>query len=196
MMVTFEDPWHPQLLPNVWQWSCHYLYLRLRSVAAGIRTPNFCLRGKRSNTLRHRRGSGRWRVRQEKNVILNRIIFRHTHWLIFVNSSKSYKISMILVSELELILQYFLRKCTCPLDINRARTVFATNLCIVLLRFDLLCSHRYIDKFQMINVHEYKFFIDRLRTEKCFSVLRYFPARQLIIFFVFLCIFQRFLNIL
>ena len=28
-------------LPSVWQWSCHYLYLRLRSVAARIQTPNF-----------------------------------------------------------------------------------------------------------------------------------------------------------
>ena len=27
----------------VWQWSCHYLFLRLRSVAAGIRTPNLLL---------------------------------------------------------------------------------------------------------------------------------------------------------
>ena len=26
--------------PNVWQWSCHYLFLRLKSVAAGIQTPN------------------------------------------------------------------------------------------------------------------------------------------------------------
>ena len=28
------------LLPSVCQWSCHYLFLRLRYVAAGIRTPN------------------------------------------------------------------------------------------------------------------------------------------------------------
>ena len=26
------------MLPSVWQWSCHYLYLRLRSVASGDRT--------------------------------------------------------------------------------------------------------------------------------------------------------------
>ena len=38
------------LTPNaeflaVWQWSCHYLFLRLRSVAAGIRTSNLPLAG-------------------------------------------------------------------------------------------------------------------------------------------------------
>ena len=27
-------------VPIVWHWSCHFLFLRLRSVAAGIRTPN------------------------------------------------------------------------------------------------------------------------------------------------------------
>ena len=43
IMVIFEDPWHSQLLPSVWQWSCHYLFLRLKSVAAGIRTPNLPL---------------------------------------------------------------------------------------------------------------------------------------------------------
>ena len=26
-MVIFEDPWHSHLLPSVWQWSCHYLFL-------------------------------------------------------------------------------------------------------------------------------------------------------------------------
>ena len=40
VMVISEDPWHLHLLPSVLQWSCHYLFLRLRSVAAGIRTPN------------------------------------------------------------------------------------------------------------------------------------------------------------
>ena len=34
-----KDPWHSHLLLIVWLWSCHYLFLRLRSVAAGIRTP-------------------------------------------------------------------------------------------------------------------------------------------------------------
>ena len=40
-ILTFEDPWHSHQLPSVLQRSCHYLFLRLRSVAAGIRTPNF-----------------------------------------------------------------------------------------------------------------------------------------------------------
>ena len=44
-MVISEDPWHPHLLPSVWQWSYHYLFLRLtyRSIAAGARTPNLPL---------------------------------------------------------------------------------------------------------------------------------------------------------
>ena len=37
IMVIFEGPWHSHLLPSVWQWSCHYLFLRLGSVAAGNR---------------------------------------------------------------------------------------------------------------------------------------------------------------
>ena len=48
IMVIFEDPWHLYLLPGVWQWSCHYLFLRHWSVAAGIRNPNLRLRGERS----------------------------------------------------------------------------------------------------------------------------------------------------
>ena len=40
IMVISEDPWHSNLLPRVWQWSCHYLFLRLGSVAAWIRTLN------------------------------------------------------------------------------------------------------------------------------------------------------------
>ena len=41
--VFSEDPWQSHLLPNIWQWSCHNLFLlklNLRSVVAGIRTPN------------------------------------------------------------------------------------------------------------------------------------------------------------
>ena len=37
IMFTSEDPWHSHLLLSVWQWSCHYLFLRLRSVALGIK---------------------------------------------------------------------------------------------------------------------------------------------------------------
>ena len=43
IMVISEDPRHSHLLPSVWQWSCHDLFLWLRSVAAGIRTPNLLL---------------------------------------------------------------------------------------------------------------------------------------------------------
>ena len=50
-----EDPWHSHLLPNVWQWSCHYLFLRLRSVATGDRTPISRMRGERSTSKLPRR---------------------------------------------------------------------------------------------------------------------------------------------
>ena len=39
-MVISEDPWHSHLLPSVWQWKCHNLFVQLRTVTAGIRTPN------------------------------------------------------------------------------------------------------------------------------------------------------------
>ena len=39
-MVISEDPWHKHLLRNVLQWSCHYLFLLLSSVAALIPTAN------------------------------------------------------------------------------------------------------------------------------------------------------------
>ena len=35
IMVISEDTWHSHLMPSVWQLSCHYLLLRLRSVATG-----------------------------------------------------------------------------------------------------------------------------------------------------------------
>ena len=38
--VTSEDSWHSHLLLSVKQWICNCMLLRLRSVAAGIRTPN------------------------------------------------------------------------------------------------------------------------------------------------------------
>ena len=43
IMVISKDQWHSYLLPNDKQWSCHYLFLRHRSVAAGIRTANLPL---------------------------------------------------------------------------------------------------------------------------------------------------------
>ena len=44
IMAISEDPWHSHLLPSFWQWSCHYLFLRFRSVAAGIRALIFHMR--------------------------------------------------------------------------------------------------------------------------------------------------------
>ena len=38
IMVICEDPWHSHLMPSVWQWSCHYLFLRFWSVATGYQT--------------------------------------------------------------------------------------------------------------------------------------------------------------
>ena len=38
-MVISEDSWHSNLLPSVWQWSCHYLVLRLRSGATVDQIP-------------------------------------------------------------------------------------------------------------------------------------------------------------
>ena len=42
-MVISGDSWHSHLLPSVWGWSCHYLFLWLRSVATGIRKPKLPL---------------------------------------------------------------------------------------------------------------------------------------------------------
>ena len=53
-MVISEDPWHSHLFPSVWQRSCHYLFLRLRTVAPGILTPNLPLLGECSNRQLHR----------------------------------------------------------------------------------------------------------------------------------------------
>ena len=39
------------VLPSVWQWSCHYLFLRLRPVAVGNRTSNLLLAPIRRKSL-------------------------------------------------------------------------------------------------------------------------------------------------
>ena len=54
IMVISEDTLHSHLLPSVWQWSCHYLFLRYRSVATGDRTRSV----ERMFILREKRGSG------------------------------------------------------------------------------------------------------------------------------------------
>ena len=56
LMVISEDPWQSHRLPRVLQWSCHYLFLRLISVAVGIQNSTFGMRGERFNWLRHRSG--------------------------------------------------------------------------------------------------------------------------------------------
>ena len=55
IMVIFEDAWHSHLLPSVCQWSSHYLFLRLRSVATGDRTPISRMPGGRSTPTPPRR---------------------------------------------------------------------------------------------------------------------------------------------
>ena len=45
------------LMPSVWQWSCHYLFSRLRSVATGDRTPISRMRRERSTSTPPRRGT-------------------------------------------------------------------------------------------------------------------------------------------
>ena len=64
IMVIPEDPWHTHQLPSVWLWNCQYLFLRLRFVVAGIRTPNHPhARLQHANPLRHCCGPTNW----EKN---------------------------------------------------------------------------------------------------------------------------------
>ena len=48
IMVISKDPWYSYLLPKDKQWSCHYLFLRHRSLAAGIRTANLQLASRNS----------------------------------------------------------------------------------------------------------------------------------------------------
>ena len=57
IMVISEDTWHSHLLPSVWQLSFQYLFLRLRSVATGDRTPISRMRCERSTSTPPRRFS-------------------------------------------------------------------------------------------------------------------------------------------
>ena len=50
IMVISEDPWHSHLLTSIWRWSCQDLFLLLRSVATGNRTPISRMRGERSTS--------------------------------------------------------------------------------------------------------------------------------------------------
>ena len=55
IMVISEDPWHSHLLSSVWQWDCHYLFLRLRSVPTGDWNPICRIRGERFTSTPPRR---------------------------------------------------------------------------------------------------------------------------------------------
>ena len=47
-IIVISDPWQSHLLLSVWQWICHFLFLRLRSVTTRGRSPIFRLRGEHS----------------------------------------------------------------------------------------------------------------------------------------------------
>ena len=49
-MIISEDPWHSHL-PSVWQWSYHYLFLRLTSVAVIFYNHNIFPNGKKCRIL-------------------------------------------------------------------------------------------------------------------------------------------------
>ena len=80
IMVISENPWHSHLLPSVWQWNCHYLFLRLGFVPTGDRTPISRMREESSTSTPSRRSIVRsnfslWNkfmnVRQFQNNKLN-----------------------------------------------------------------------------------------------------------------------------
>ena len=50
-----QGPVNSHLMPSVWQWSCHYLFLRLRSIETGDRTPISRTQGERSTPTPPRR---------------------------------------------------------------------------------------------------------------------------------------------
>ena len=77
IMVFSEDPLHSHLLLNVWQWNSHYLFLRLRSVATGDRTPMSRMRGERSTSMPPRR------FKPVLNNQLACIIITLTRWAIW-----------------------------------------------------------------------------------------------------------------
>ena len=63
MIVVSKDPWHSHMLSSVKQWSCQYLFLRFRSVAAGTRTPNLTHARRMLYPLRLQRGQSiRWDI--------------------------------------------------------------------------------------------------------------------------------------
>ena len=55
IMVISESLWNSHQLPNVYQWSYHYLFYDLCLSLLGFEHQTFRLRCQRSNPLRHRR---------------------------------------------------------------------------------------------------------------------------------------------
>ena len=53
IIVIFKDLWHSQLLPSVWQWSCHYLFYELSLSRLGFKHPIFHLLWEHCYWLRH-----------------------------------------------------------------------------------------------------------------------------------------------
>ena len=77
IIVIYEDPWHSYLVPSVWQWSCHYLFIRLSSVTAEIRTlacitfkwrDDFKRKNNAYNTMYDQYGYFWWYLFAEKTV--------------------------------------------------------------------------------------------------------------------------------
>ena len=74
IIIIPEEPWHSHLTPSVWQWSCHYLFLRLGLSRLGFEHPTFRLRGQRSNPMRHHKSlrsffhSNKW---PDKSIFTN-----------------------------------------------------------------------------------------------------------------------------
>ena len=86
IMVISEDPWHSHLLLSVKQWSCHYLVLRLRSLAAGSRTSY--LPHARRKLLPTAPSPRRFCVKRGEclyisYVISNKIRYSRFHWIIY-----------------------------------------------------------------------------------------------------------------
>ena len=104
IMVISEDPWHSHLLPNVWQWSCHCLFLPLRYVAARIQTSNIPrLRGQRIKPLCHRCGAMQFSLSDDLNKYHSWIIQAQTfdvkHTIVVQQSYKGqYLLTNVLMS--------------------------------------------------------------------------------------------------
>ena len=87
IMVIFEVPWHSHLLPSIWQWSCHNLFLRLRSVATGDRTQLSRMRGERTTSTPPWRWNWFWNE-DDLNMVLTLRLNSLMIWNIFAEFVK------------------------------------------------------------------------------------------------------------